>query len=68
MYYTNRKIQEQKMEERGWEEIEEVLEAHYKIISDRKLNLSHDEKLDRQDKQITQRLIDYIKEKKSSSK
>lgn len=68
MYYTNNKIQEQRMKEKGWEEIEEILEAHYRIISDRKLNLPQDEELDKQDKQITQKLIQYIKEKKSSRK
>ncbi len=68
MDYTNNKIQEQRMKEKGWEEIEEILEAHYRIISDRKLNLPQDEELDKQDKQITQKLIQYIKEKKSSRK
>ncbi len=68
MYYTNNKIQQQRMKEKGWEEIEEILEAHYRIISDRKLNLPQDEELDKQDKQITQKLIQYIKEKKSSRK
>ena len=68
MDYTNNKIQQQRMKEKGWEEIEEILEAHYRIISDRKLNLPQDEELDKQDKQITQKLIQYIKEKKSSRK
>ena len=64
MYYTNKKVQEQKMKDRGWEEIEKVLEVHYKMIYDRKLNSHQEEKLDKQDKRITQKLIDYIKEKK----
>ena len=67
MYYTSRKIQEQKIRQRDWKELEEVLEAHYKIISDReKLSLDKDEKLDKQDKQIIRELTKYIKEKKSS--